>query len=237
MHEELGVDFACGGKRTGAKVMGMRTKRFRVKMTFLKRPRQAGARVARPSAVSSLIYGSDETSLPPVQLNEAQLMPRKCCRETYHRCLDLDLMLEHARTDPGKRGATSVILVWHCAWVDRWVTAPWMTKTLVAASEKLSCINPWKLVNCLASAVVASRALSFASVGYGELHAVLKNAYDRWTWERPCNRLAALALVGGPPLTAPLKLVIQQLRTSGEHLARGQLQSAFLDTMRAQNLE
>ena len=52
-----------------------------------------------------------------------------------------------------------------------------------------------------------------------------------------CNRLPALALVGGPPLTAPLKLAMQHLRTSGEHLARGALQSVFLGTMRTQNLE
>ena len=49
-------------------------------------------------------------------------------------------------------------------------------------------------------------------VGHGirnaksELHAVLQDAYDRWTWERAVTRRPALALVGGPPLTAPLKL-------------------------------
>ena len=37
-----GVDHACGGKRTGAKVMAMRAKRFRVKMTFLECLRPAG---------------------------------------------------------------------------------------------------------------------------------------------------------------------------------------------------
>ena len=108
------------------------------------------------------------------------------------------------------------------------------TRTLLAASVTLSvCINPWKLVNGPASAVVASMmrfgtefgthkgGLSFASVGHGDLHAVLQDAYDRWTWERACNRLPALALVGGPPLTAPLELAMQHLRTSGEHLARG----------------
>ena len=70
-----------------ARVMAMRAKRFAVKMTFLKRLRQAGAKVARlvkAATVSSLICGSDVTGMPPTQLNEA----RKICRErTYHRCL------------------------------------------------------------------------------------------------------------------------------------------------------
>ena len=35
--------------------------------------------------------------------------------------------------------------------------------------------------------------LRFASVGHGELHAVLQDAYDRWTCERACNRISALA--------------------------------------------
>ena len=46
------------------------------------------------------------------------------------------------------------------------------------------------------------------------------------------TRLPALALVGGPPLTAPLKLALHS-RTSGEHLARG----VFVGTMRVQNME
>ena len=75
--------------------------------------------------------------------------------------------------------------------------------------------------------------LSFASVGRGELHAVLQDAYDRWTWERACDRIPALTLVGGPPLTASLKLAMQHLRTSGEHLARSVLEFVFLGTMRA----
>ena len=91
---------ACGGKRTGAKVMAIRAKRFRVKMTFLKRLRQAGAKVARlvkTAAVASLICGSDATGMTSAQLNEARRIARKICSEkTYHRCLDLDLMLEDA---------------------------------------------------------------------------------------------------------------------------------------------
>ena len=43
-------------------------------------------------------------------------------------------------------------------------------------------------------------APNFASMGHGELRAVLQDAYDRWTCERASNRLPALALVGGPPL-------------------------------------
>ena len=65
-------------------------------MTFFKRLRQAGARVARlvkTAAVPSFI-------MPPAQLNEARLIARKFCREkTYHRCLDLDLMLDDAGTE------------------------------------------------------------------------------------------------------------------------------------------
>ena len=235
----LEVGNACGAERTVAKVMAMGVKRFRVKMTFLELLRQAGAKVARlvkTAAVPSLICGSDATGTPPAQLNGARLMARKNCREKTYR---FDLILEDAGTDPGS------LRFYHgnCAWVERWVPALWMTKTLLAASERLrDCINPWKLVNGPASPFVASmvcfgwhvlsgrefgahRVLSFASVGHGELRAVIQDAYDRWTWERVCNRLPVLALHGGPPLAAPLKLAMEHLRTSGEHLARGPLQS------------
>ena len=236
------------GKRTGAKVMAMRAKRFRVEMTFLKRLRQREPKVARLvkiAAVPSLISGSDVTGMPLAQLNEARLIARKICSEkTYHCCLEVDLLLEDAGRHRGRRASTSAILMWQCAWVERWVPALWMTLTLLAASERLrDCVNPWKLVNGPASAVVASMmrslgrtkgVLSFASVGHGALHAVLQDAHDRRTWERACN--PALVLVGGPPLVAPLRLA-QHLRTSGEHLARGALQSVFLGTMRTQNLE
>ena len=100
----------------------MRAKRFRVKMTFLVRLRQAGAKVARlvkSAAVPSLICGSDVTGMPPAQLNEARLIVRKIWREKTY----LDLMLEDAGTDPGRNGATSAILMWQCAWVERWVPA------------------------------------------------------------------------------------------------------------------
>ena len=40
----LGADCACGGKRMGVKVMAMRAKRFRVKMTSMKRLRQGEPR-------------------------------------------------------------------------------------------------------------------------------------------------------------------------------------------------
>ena len=63
--------------------------------------------VLRRAAVFPLICGSDATGTP-AQLNEAPLIVRKICRErTCHRCLDLDLMLEDAGTDPGRRDATS----------------------------------------------------------------------------------------------------------------------------------
>ena len=128
--------------------MAMRAKRIVVKLTFLKRLRQAGARVARlvkTAAGPSLIYGSDVTGMSPVQLNEMWKIARKFCpQKTYRRCLDLDLMLEDAVTDPGSRRATSAILMWQCAWGP----ALWMTKTLLAASVKLrDCLHPWKLVN------------------------------------------------------------------------------------------
>ena len=90
----------------------------------------------------------------------------------------------------------SAILMWQCACVERSVPALWMTKYLLAAADRLKdCINPWKLVNGPASAVVASMmrfgwqvpsgteygahkgVLSFASVGHGELHDVLHDAY------------------------------------------------------------
>ena len=64
-----------------------------------------GGEARQNRAVPSLIYGSDVTGMPgvpPAQLNETRLIARKICREkTYHRCLDLDFMLEDAGTDPG----------------------------------------------------------------------------------------------------------------------------------------
>ena len=71
------------------------------------------ARLVKTAAAPSLIHGSDVTGVPPAQLNEARVIARKICREkTYHRCLDLDLMLEDAGTDSGRRGVTSAILMW-----------------------------------------------------------------------------------------------------------------------------
>ena len=64
---------------------------------------------------------------------------------------------------------------------------------------------------------------------------MLQDAYDKWTWERAVAIISALALVGGPPLTAPLKLALQHLRASGEHLAQDALRSVFTGTMRTQN--
>ena len=68
MHETLGeFDYTCYKKRTGAKVMAMRAKRYREGRTLLKRLRQTGAMVAwlvKTAAVSSLTYGSDVTGMP-----------------------------------------------------------------------------------------------------------------------------------------------------------------------------
>ena len=162
-------------------------------------------------------------------------------------------MLEDAGTDPGRRGATSVILMWQCACVGRWVTALWMTKTLLIASVKLrDGVNPSKLVNGPASSVLASMMrfrwkvlsgtecgtpkefLSFASVGHGELHAVLQKRVrqmdlgaDSRHWHWSAARL----------VTGQIKLALQNLCTLGGHLARGALQSVFTGTMRTQNLE
>ena len=126
-----------------------------------------------------------------------------------------------------------------------------------AASDKLrDCPRSRKFVNGPASAVVASMlrsgwqnvlgpgfgmhrgVLSFASVGHGELQAVLQDAYDRWTWQRAVTRQTSCTGTGwSPPLVAPIKLTMQHRGTSGEHLARGALQSMFVGTLRTQNLE
>ena len=184
------------------------------------------ARLVKTAAVPSLIHGSDVSGMPPAQLNEARLIARKICREkTYHRCLDLDVMLEDAGTDLGRRGATSAILVWQCAWVERWVLALWMTKTLPAASQRRrDCINPCKLVNGLASAVVAGAAAF-------PLRASSQDAYDRWTWERACNRIPALTRLSLLHQSSPCSTCARRENT--RHGARGSLFS----TMRTQNLE
>ena len=61
------------------------------------------ASLVKTTTVPSLIYDSDVTGMPPLaQLSEARLIVRKMCSEgAYHRCVDLDLMLEDAGSDPG----------------------------------------------------------------------------------------------------------------------------------------
>ena len=104
---------------------------------------------------------------------------------------------------------------------------------------------PWKLVDAPASVVVAKMMLFGWQVLSGTEFGTHKrcsevricgsrrvacrasSAYDRWTGERAMTRLLALALVGGPPLPAPLKLANAALA----------LQSVFMGTMRTQNLE
>ena len=67
VHEELGrVDYVFGGKRTGAKVVAIRAKRFRVKMTFLKRLSSSGShsgKACQDRHRPSLTYGSDSFRL------------------------------------------------------------------------------------------------------------------------------------------------------------------------------
>ena len=69
------------------------------------------ARLVKTAAVTSLIYGSSVTGTPPAQHYEARLIARKNCRgKAYHRCLDLDLVLEGAGIHPGRCGATSAAM-------------------------------------------------------------------------------------------------------------------------------
>ena len=78
----LGVDYACGGK-LGRGVQGKRLKKSLVRMPFLKRLRQAGARVARlvrSSLVPSLVWGSGVTGLPPRLLHQARRVAHAVCR-------------------------------------------------------------------------------------------------------------------------------------------------------------
>ena len=92
------------------------------------------ARLLDTAAAPSLNCDSDVTGMPPAQLNEARLIARKNCREKQdHRSLDLDLVLEDALSDPGRRGAMSAILMWQCTLR--------VTKTLLAASMGLRDCN------------------------------------------------------------------------------------------------
>ena len=52
--------------------------------------------------------------------------------------------------------------------------------------------------SCRSHNLVHKKLLSFVSVGHGELHAMLPDAYDGWTWESAVTKLTVLALVGGP---------------------------------------
>ena len=94
-------------------------------MTFLKRLRQAEAkmtRLAKTAAVFTSICGSDVTGTPPAQLNEARpTAGTNCGEKAYHHCLDLDFIFEDAETDLGSHSATSATFMWQCAWVERWV--------------------------------------------------------------------------------------------------------------------
>ena len=61
------LTWPAAGSARAPRIMAMRAKRLRVKMTFLRRLRQAGARVARlvkTAAVSTLICGSGVTGMP-----------------------------------------------------------------------------------------------------------------------------------------------------------------------------
>ena len=135
----LGVDYACGGKRSGAKVMAMRAKRFRVKITFLKRLRQAGGKVAR-LAVPSLICGADVTGMPTAQLNEARLIARRTLADEVQRL----------RFSCGSVGRA----MGPCALDDENLAGS------IVETGLRDCINPWKLVNGPASTVVAWVVLS-----------------------------------------------------------------------------
>ena len=68
----------------------------------------------------------------------------------------------------------------------------------------------WSRVRCCDP----NDAFRVADAAAFPLGASSQDAYDRWTWERACNRTPARTLVGG--LTAPPKLAMQHLRTSGE---------------------
>ena len=49
------------------------------------------------------------------------------------------------------------VVTWQRAWVERWVPCTVDDDILAGASDRVrDCINPWKLVNGPASAVVAS---------------------------------------------------------------------------------
>ena len=175
-----------------------------------------------PSFIQSF-NGCDVTGMPPAQLNEARLIARKNCREMQRlrfSCVNV-------------RGSN--------------VPALWMTKTLLADSERLrDCINLGELVNGPTSAVVASMVRfgwqvlsgaefgphkgvqSFASIGHGEMHVVPQD-YDgsaRVTDSRHCLWLAAASHCSTQAPHAALADI-------GERLAQG----VFLGTMRTQNLE
>ena len=121
-----------GRKRTGSKLMAKRAKHCRVEMTFLKRLRHAGARVARSvktATSSSLTYGADVAGMPTALMMKCdKLGVVRAARRRMHAAWDLDVMPEDARTDPGRRGITTAIVTRQCDCNERWAPALCMTK-------------------------------------------------------------------------------------------------------------
>ena len=122
-----------------------------------------------------------------------------------------------------------------------------MTKTLLAGSVKLrDCLDTWKLVNGPASAIVASMmrfewqvlsgtefgtykgVLSFASVGLGESHVVLQDAYDRWTCEVRGDQTPSTGTAGRPASHCTTQACCAPLAHVGETLGTGRAAVCFL---------
>ena len=106
------IGYGFGGNRSGAKVMAMRAEGPREMVTFLKRVRQAGAKVVRfvkISAFRCLIHGSDATGMPFADLNEGRLKALKIRRGKRYRCWTSCMKM-----------LGLIVQLWHLAWVEPW---------------------------------------------------------------------------------------------------------------------
>ena len=224
----LGVDYSCGGV-LGRKVQQQRLKKALERMPFLKRLRQAGARVARlvrSGLVPSLIWGSCVTGLPPRLLHRARRVAHTVC--SLHpggRSLDLSLALEARGTDPASKATGDCILFWLAALMDSWVPRAWQLRAMLQAVQRTQESEAWAEARGPAGAVVASglrlgwtfpSATEFTThrgrhlwdkISMGELRVLVDESFDRWRWER-----ARVSLPPGAPKQPPLLEPIRTLR-------------------------
>ena len=172
----LGVDFSGGRQCTRKQVQERRMQKAKKKLPFLKRLRQAGARVdrlVRTGLIPAMVWGCEVNGLSARCLLKARRMARAAARSaTRGRSLDLSLALLPKGTDPADRGMTASILTWKAALLDSWAPQLWMHVAMQKAIKDVDHPDEdkdWEAVAGPAGAVVASgRRLGWTFVSASE---------------------------------------------------------------------